>query len=151
MMATRNQSSADRRLRATHVAREHGERPDSPYAMARAMVGNLNRRHSFFGQASFGDPQWMMLLELFAASGEGREVSVSSLCFASGVPATTALRHIRSLVANGLCERYSHPRDRRICYVRLTDAARNQMIGYFLSVATDGHDLDEGPTLRAAH
>jgi hypothetical protein len=33
-----------------------------------------------------------MLLELFAAHESGRCVSISSLCYASGVPPTTALR-----------------------------------------------------------
>lgn len=119
--------------------------------LAKLMVAQLNRRRKYLPAASFEDPQWLMMLELFIASEEGRNISVSSLCIASGVPATTALRHIRALVANGLFERKSHPRDRRIYHVRLSEAARNQMIGYLVSVASGRIELDDGSILRAAH
>ena len=119
--------------------------------LAKVMVAQLNRRRKYLPTATFEDPQWMMMLDLFIASEEARDVSVSSLCFASGVPPTTALRHIRALTAQGLFERVSHPRDRRICHVRLSDAARNQMIGYLVSVASGRIELDDGPDLRAAH
>ena len=119
--------------------------------LAKLLVAQLNRRRKFLPSATFEDPQWLMMLELFIASDEGRDVSVSSLCFASGVPPTTALRHIRALTANGLFERVSHPRDRRICHVRLSEAARGQMIGYLVSVASGGIEFDDAPDLRAAH
>jgi DNA-binding MarR family transcriptional regulator len=119
--------------------------------LAKLIVAQLNRRKKYLPKATFEDPQWLMILDLFIASEERRDVSVSSLCFASGVPPTTALRHIRALAAKGLFERVSHPRDRRICHVRLSESARNQMIGYLVSVASGGIELDDGPALRAAH
>lgn len=120
-------------------------------AIAKSIVAQLQSRQKFFPGATFEDPQWLMMLDLFIAAEEGRDVSVSSLCFASGVPPTTALRHIRNLVSRGLFERTSHPRDRRICHVRLSDAARDRMTIYLSSLAAGRLDGDEGPPLRAAH
>src|SRR3546814_1843272 len=43
------------------------------------------------------DPAWDMLLDLYlAAERNTRPVSISSLCIASAVPATTALRWIKT-------------------------------------------------------
>ncbi len=51
-------------------------------------------RARFFDGELFADPAWDMLLDLTAARVEARRVSVTSLCIASGVPPTTALRWI---------------------------------------------------------
>lgn len=148
------------RNRTTSAAQEIGQEDSPPslypasiplWMIARIMIAQLNRRKGHFPEATFEDPQWMMMLELFIASEEGRNVSISSLCVASGVPATTALRHIRTLVARGMFERVSHPRDKRICHVRLSREAKNQMIGYLVTVASGGFELEDTPALRAAH
>ena len=119
--------------------------------LARLMIAQLKWRGRFLPDATFEDPQWLMMLDLFVAGEDGRNVSVSSLCSASGVPATTALRHIRSLVAKGLFERASHPKDKRISHVRLSEKARRQMIGYLVSIGSGGLEIEEVPVLRAAH
>ena len=121
------------------------------WMLARILLAQMKRRGRFIPDASFEDPQWRMMLDLFIAAEEGREVSVSALCSTSGVPATTALRQIRALAAKGLFERKPHPRDRRICLVRLSSKARNQMIGYLASLTSGAFELDDGPPLRAAH
>ncbi len=121
------------------------------WELARILAAQLNRRKAHFPEATLEDPQWMMMLELFIAAEEGRNVSISSLCFASGVPSTTALRHIRALVAKAMFERVSHSRDRRICHVRLSREAKNQMIRYLMTVASGECDLEDMPALRAAH
>jgi DNA-binding MarR family transcriptional regulator len=119
--------------------------------LARALVDQFNRRSQYLPGAIFGDPQWLMTLELFIAREERREVSVSSLCFVSGVPATTALRHIRSLEDKGIFERGSHPKDRRISHVRLSEAARAQVARYLLSISSGGLIVDDDLPLLAAH
>src|SRR5690606_9764038 len=59
-------------------------------------------RDEFLPGDLFADPAWDMLLDLFAARLEQERVSVSSLCIASAVPPTTALRWIRTLTEKGL-------------------------------------------------
>jgi DNA-binding MarR family transcriptional regulator len=113
------------------------------WMLARILMTHLKRRAKYLPKATFDDPQWVMMLDLFIASEEGRQVSISSLSLASGVPPTTALRHIRSLVTKGLFERVPHPQDRRICLVRLSREARNQMINYLASIASGGLQFDD--------
>jgi hypothetical protein len=117
------------------------QRRQSLVSVAREMVEHARRRTQFLPDAVFQDPQWMMALDLFIASEEGREVSVSSLCCASGVPSTTALRHIRYLQEQGIFERISHPNDKRISLVRLAEASRSQLARYLASI---GSDLNNG-------
>lgn len=69
-----------------------------------------------------GEPAWDILLALFAE--EPAHLSVSSLCYASGVPTTTGLRWVKVLTRRGLIERVQHPRDGRVVLVSLTDSGR---------------------------
>jgi DNA-binding MarR family transcriptional regulator len=81
------------------------------------------RRNEVIGAPLFRDPAWDMLLELFAAHESGRRVSVSSLCYASGVPPTTALRQIQRLEKYDLITRSGDRFDNRRCYVEPTAKA----------------------------
>ena len=67
---------------------------------------------------------WTMLLELAWADLEGLKVSVTSLCFASGAPGTTALRYIGVLEGDGMIERRPDMEDGRRTYVSLTLRAK---------------------------
>ena len=75
------------------------------------------RRNEALGMPVFRDPAWDMLLDLLVAAEEGRRVSVTSLCHASGVPTTTALRHVERLDELGLIDRTADPIDRRRYWV----------------------------------
>lgn len=75
------------------------------------------RRNEALGSPVFRDPAWDMLLDLLVASEEGRRVSVTGLCHASGVPTTTALRHVERLDELGLIERTADPEDGRRLWV----------------------------------
>ncbi|WP_331851751.1 winged helix DNA-binding protein [Altererythrobacter sp. B11] len=66
-----------------------------------------------------------------AARGEHKRVSVSSLCLASGVPTTTALRWINEMVAAGWLEREQDEQDRRRAFISLSDRAARAMARYF--------------------
>lgn len=72
---------------------------------------------------SFGEHGWRMMLDLFIAKHEGSRISVSSLCVASDVPSTTALRQITILVQAGVFERHADDEDRRRVFLTLSDAA----------------------------
>jgi DNA-binding MarR family transcriptional regulator len=75
------------------------------------------KRNELFGAPLFRDPSFDMLLELFAVHQRGEEISVTSLCYASGVPATTALRHLGQLEKHGLIMRDGDERDQRRSHV----------------------------------
>ena len=104
----------------------------SPDAQAvRAVIRNRQRRAKFFDGELFADPAWDMLLDLTAARAEGVQVSVSSLCIAASVPATTALRWIAQLVDAGLFEKAKDVRDGRRAFISLSEEAARAMSGYF--------------------
>ena len=75
-----------------------------------------------------------MLLDLTAARGEGKRVSVTSLCIASGVPATTALRWIGQMTHLGLLQRVEDSTDRRRAFIDLTDRATDAVARYFAAL-----------------
>ncbi|WP_051683439.1 MarR family transcriptional regulator [Sphingomonas sp. UNC305MFCol5.2] len=75
------------------------------------------RRNELLGKPVFRDPAWDMLLDLVVAADERRAVSVSGLCHASGVPTTTALRHVERLETLGLLTRTPDPADKRRFWV----------------------------------
>src|SRR3546814_6074273 len=74
-------------------------------AQVRGLIRARRTRDQFFRNELFADPAWDMLLDLMAARLEHKRVSVSSLCIAAAVPATTALRWIKSMTAEGLVVR----------------------------------------------
>lgn len=101
----------------------------------RRIIRNRQMRAEHIASDLFSDPAWDMLLDLTAARLEQRRVSVSSLCMASGVPSTTALRWIRLMEDNALISREEDPIDRRRSYVILTDRAIRAMSRYFVATS----------------
>lgn len=97
----------------------------------RDMLRLRRLRDQFFQGELFADPAWDMLLDLMAARLSGQRVSVSSLCIAAAVPATTALRWIRALTDNGLFLRQADPQDGRRVFIALSDKAAEAMTNYF--------------------
>jgi CheY-like chemotaxis protein len=93
----------------------------------RALVAARADRDAIFKSDLFADPAWDMLLDLAVAEATGRPISVTSLCIASGVPTTTALRRIEELQEAGLVQRAPDPADRRRIIVGLTDLGRERM------------------------
>jgi len=99
--------------------------------LVRHIVRQRQLRERFFDGDLFADPAWDMLLDLTAARAEHLRVSVSSLCIASGVPPTTALRWIGQMVEAGLFKRIEDDTDRRRAFIALTDRAADAMARYF--------------------
>jgi hypothetical protein len=102
--------------------------------VVRQIIANRQARARFFDPELFGDPAWDMLLDLTAAHGEGARVSVTSLCIAAGVPATTALRWLTQMVESGIFERVPDPADKRRAFIGLSEKALAAMSGYFASL-----------------
>lgn len=75
------------------------------------------------------EASWLILLDLYANAE--RDISVTSACTASFVPATTALRHIALLEADGLIEREADSADARRVWLRLTVAGADRLADFF--------------------
>jgi hypothetical protein len=105
--------------------------PSAPSPIDRRALGDFlgrtrllrMKRNDVLGAPIFRDPSFDMLLELFATDQRGEQISVTSLCYASGVPMTTALRHLGQLEKHGLISRQGDRRDHRRCYVHPTSRA----------------------------
>ncbi|MBY8821648.1 winged helix DNA-binding protein [Sphingomonas colocasiae] len=134
--------------RSGRTVREHARGYHAGPAEARGdamTAGDFRRvirarrlRARFFGDDLFADPAWDMLLDLAAARLEGGAVAVSSLCIASAVPPTTALRWIRIMTEQGLLVRTADPMDGRRVFIGLSDAVAGSMNAYFTAVKDAG-------------
>ncbi len=109
--------------------------------LVRRIIRQRQLRARFFDGELFGDPAWDMLLDLTAARAEHNRVSVTSLCIASGVPPTTALRWIGQMTEAGLFQRVEDEADRRRAFVALTDKAADAMARYFAELGTGASRL----------
>lgn len=109
--------------------------------LVRRVIRNRHLRARFFDGDLFADPAWDILLDLTAARAEHHRVSVTSLCIASGVPPTTALRWISQMVESGLLQRVEDEIDRRRAFVTLTDQAADAMARYFAELGGAGARL----------
>jgi hypothetical protein len=93
-------------------------------------------RSRFFPEELFADPAWDMLLDLLQAEIAQLRVPVSSLCIAAAVPATTALRWLKTMTEEGLFLRRSDPHDGRRVFVELAPKASQALRRYFAEVGS---------------
>jgi DNA-binding MarR family transcriptional regulator len=105
--------------------------------LVRRLIQVRQLRTRFFDAALFADPAWDILLDLTAARAEHARVSVTSLCIASGVPPTTALRWIGQMIEAGLLERIEDESDRRRAFIALSDRAAEAMARYFAELGRE--------------
>ncbi len=97
----------------------------------RGIIRARRLRARFFSEELFADPAWDMLLDLLQAEVSHLRVPVSSLCIAAAVPATTALRWLKTMVSQGLFVRRADPHDGRRVFVELAPEASRAMHNYF--------------------
>lgn len=109
--------------------------------LVRKIIRQRHLRARFFEGDLFADPAWDMLLDLTAARAEHKRVSVTSLCIASGVPPTTALRWISQMTDVGLFCRAEDETDRRRAFITLSDKAAEAMAHYFAEVGSAANML----------
>jgi DNA-binding MarR family transcriptional regulator len=110
------------------------ESPEVDAETVRAVIRARRLRSRFFSEELVADPAWDMLLDLLQAEIAQLRVPVSSLCIAAAVPATTALRWIKTMTEQGLFVRRADPHDGRRVFVELAPAASNAMRRYFADV-----------------
>lgn len=100
----------------------------------RAIIRTRRMRDHFFKGGLFADPAWDMLLDLLQAEIAQLRVPVSSLCIAAAVPATTALRWLKTLASQGLFVRRADPHDGRRVFVELAPETSHALRRYFAEV-----------------
>lgn len=100
----------------------------------RSVIRARRLRARYFREELFADPAWDMLLDLLQAEISQLRVPVSSLCIAAAVPATTALRWLKSMVSEGLFLRRADPHDGRRVFVELAPETSQALRRYFAEV-----------------
>jgi DNA-binding MarR family transcriptional regulator len=110
--------------------------PNLSVETVRAVIRARRLRTRYFPEHLFADPAWDMLLDLLQAEIAQLRVPVSSLCIAAAVPATTALRWLKTLVQEGIFVRRADPHDGRRVFVELAPGASRALRCYFADVGT---------------
>jgi DNA-binding MarR family transcriptional regulator len=111
-----------------------GAAPPLTADTVRNVIRARRLRMRYFSQELFADPAWDMLLDLLQAEIAQLRVPVSSLCIAAAVPATTALRWLKTLVVQGLFIRRADPHDGRRVFVELAPETSQALRRYFADV-----------------
>lgn len=97
-------------------------------AFVNGVIRSRQARAKFFPGDLFADPAWDILLDLTMSRLEGKEISISSLCLASGVPPSTALRWIKSMTDAGMLIRRADLADGRRFIVELSQPTADSML-----------------------
>ena len=108
--------------------------PDYLTRFAQALYKTRRVRARHFDENIFGEPAWDMLLDLYVHNNSGNRTSVKSLCLASHVPETTALRWIALLVDAALVIRENDESDRRRVFLSLTSSGEAAIRRYLVEV-----------------
>ena len=107
------------------------EAPPVSAETIRSVIRARRLRARYFHEELFADPAWDMLLDLLQAEISHLRTPVSSLCIAAAVPATTALRWLKTMVSQGLFVRRADPHDGRRVFVELAPDASRALRRYF--------------------
>lgn len=112
----------------------NAEAPEIALETVRSVIRARRLRSRFFREDLFADPAWDMLLDLLQAEITKLRVPVSSLCIAAAVPATTALRWLKTMVQEGIFVRRADPHDGRRVFVELAPETSQALRRYFAEV-----------------
>lgn len=119
---------------AVPVARPVEDAPPVSADLVRSVIRARRLRSRYFEPDLFADPAWDMLLDLLQAEIAQLRVPVSSLCIAAAVPATTALRWLKTMTSKGLFVRRADPHDGRRVFVELAPQTSLALRRYFAEV-----------------
>lgn len=111
-----------------------GDLPAVSAEAVRTMLRARRLRANYMPADLFADPAWDMLLDLLQAEIVQHRVPVSSLCIAAAVPATTALRWIKSMTDRGILRRRDDPHDGRRVFIEMAPDTSAAIRRYFQEV-----------------
>lgn len=112
----------------------------TPLELARLILWARGLLETHLNPDLFANPALNILLDLYVNRAEGRSVSTSQACTASGVPTTTALRWINALAKRGMVVKHGMPSDRRFTFLELSDEtaqALDRLLGVILNRLAD--------------
>jgi DNA-binding MarR family transcriptional regulator len=119
------------------AARDHGVQPFAAAAVApeAGIAGRLaqllsvvrKQQKKHFPGAPGSDSCWAVLLQLYASHVYQHRIHIQTLTERSGVPGTTVLRALDTLIAAGFVARTEDRFDRRRVFVELTDKGAESM------------------------
>ncbi len=124
------------------LAARRDRREKDRETLASVILRSRQRRSSYFPAIALGEPGWDMILQLYVAECSGRPIDVTALCGSTGVPKTTALRHLDRLAARQLIERRDDDADGRRIFVLMSETLRLQTERWLDATALA---LDIGP------
>ena len=109
--------------------------PETGFAGMLAQLLSAVRRHQkkHFPGALKSESCWAVLLQLYASHVYQHRLHIHTLAERSGVPGTTVLRALDTLIAAGFVTRSDDRFDRRRVVVELTDAGVAAMNDCFLN------------------
>jgi hypothetical protein len=110
-----------------------------PVQLARQMYRARRLRGTFLDERLFGEPGWDLMLDLYVAAREDREVAITGFCTAASVPLPTGLRWLQKLEKVGLIVRKPDAKDGRRFPLVLSQEADDRITDYLLRV---GERLD---------
>lgn len=109
-----------------------GSPDDELIELAGSIYQSRRLRDRFLSTSLLGEPVWDMLLALYCFSGRGEALSASGLCFAAGVPQSTALRWLQVMEQKKLVRRTKDHKDGRRSLISLTEETK-QLLDEYLS------------------
>lgn len=104
----------------------------SLYTMAERLYSQRRQRDRYFPPSLFGEPAWDLLLALFIAHEEGRELSVAEACKAAGVGSRAGRTWLAKLEDAGLIALGQGKGDRRQGSVGLTQDGLERLSEYLM-------------------
>ena len=107
---------------------------------ARAEWKARRERERLFGARLFTDSSWDILLDLFMAREEGRDVTLSNICETVSLAEPAMLRCLAMLIEDGLILRESRSPDPTLNHLRLSDQALALMCEFFSRTKPDAGD-----------
>lgn len=102
--------------------------------MAEKLYSDRRRRDDYFPRGLFGEPAWDLLLALFIALEDGRDLDLAKAYEAAKVDPAHGPALIDKLVAAGMAVRSRGQHDKRRNTVVLTDEAIERMSNYLIDV-----------------
>lgn len=94
-------------------------------ALAAKIYSARRKVDEVFGMTGFSvSPGWDIILDLYQAWAQNKEISVSSACIGAACPPTTGLRWLQALENMQLIERKQDDFDKRRIVVSLTECGK---------------------------